>query len=91
MSKKQEQQPFPDASFSTLILSMGSAAAMAMGLAPNPQTGATEKDLPMARFNIDLLEVLKDKTKNNLLKEESDFLNHMVHDLQVKYVELSKK
>ena len=87
---KQEQQPFPEASFSTLILSMGSAAAMAMGLAPHPSSGQTEKDLPMARFNIDLLEILKGKTKNNLLKEEEDFLNHLVHDLQLKYLEASK-
>jgi hypothetical protein len=80
-----------DASFSTLILSLGSSAAMAMGIAPNPQTGATEHDLPMARFNIDLLEVLKEKTKNNLQKDESDFLNHLITDLKLKFVEASKK
>jgi hypothetical protein len=86
------QNPFPvEASFSTLILSLGSAAAMAMGLAPNPQSGESEKDLPMARFNIDLLEVLKDKTKNNLVKDESDFLNHLITDLKLKFVEMSKK
>lgn len=63
---------------------------MGLGLAPHPQTGKTEKDLTMARFNIDMLEVLQTKTKNNLLKEESDFLNHMINDLRLKYVELSK-
>jgi hypothetical protein len=45
----------------------------------------------MARFNIDLLEVLQTKTKNNLLKEEGDFLNNLIADLRLKYVELSKK
>ena len=88
---KEPQNPFGvDASFSTLILSLGSSAAMALGLAPNPSTGKVEKDLHMAKFNIDLLEVLKDKTKNNLLKEESDFLNHLTSDLQLKYVEAAK-
>lgn len=80
-----------DASFSTLILSLGSSAAMAMGLVPNPNTGKTENDLHMAKFNIDLLDVLKEKTKNNLLKEESDFLGHLITDLKLKYVEASKK
>jgi hypothetical protein len=79
-----------EASFSTLILSIGSTAAMGLGLAPHPQTGQTEKDLTMARFNIDMLEVLQSKTKNNLLKEESDFLNNLIADLRLKYVELSK-
>jgi Domain of unknown function (DUF1844) len=80
-----------EASFSTLILSIGSTAAMGLGLAPHPQTGKTEIDLTMARFNIDMLDVLQDKTKNNLLKEESDFLNNLIADLRLKYVELSKK
>jgi Domain of unknown function (DUF1844) len=80
-----------EASFSTLILSIGSTAAMGLGLAPHPQTGKTETDLTMARFNIDLLDILQTKTKNNLLKEESDFLNNLIADLRLKYVELSKK
>lgn len=80
-----------EASFSTLILSIGSTAAMGLGLAPHPQTGKTEIDLTMARFNIDMLDVLQDKTKNNLLKEESDFLNNLIADLRLKYVEMSKK
>lgn len=63
---------------------------MGLGLAPHPQTGQTEKDLTMARFNIDMLEVLQTKTKNNLLKEESDFLNNLIADLRLKYVEISK-
>ena len=79
-----------EASFSTLILSIGSTAAMGLGLAPHPQTGTTETDLTMARFNIDLLDVLQEKTKNNLQKEESDFLNNLIADLRMKYVELSK-
>lgn len=80
-----------EASFSTLILSIGSTAAMGLGLAPHPQTGKTEIDLTMARFNIDMLDVLQEKTKNNLLKEESDFLNNLIADLRLKYVEMSKK
>jgi hypothetical protein len=64
---------------------------MALGLAPHPQSGKTEIDLTMARFNIDMLEVLQEKTKNNLLKEESDFLNNLIADLHLKYVDLSKK
>ena len=73
--------------FSTLILSIASSAAMSLGLAPNPTTQKTEKNLEMARFNIDLLVVLQEKTKNNLDKEEVQFLESVIRDLQLKYIQ----
>jgi hypothetical protein len=89
-NKPSDIQQKVDASFSTLILSIGSTAAMSLGLAPNHGSGKVEIDLPMARFNIDMLEMLQTKTKNNLATEETDFLKHLLHDLQLKYVEISK-
>lgn len=79
--------PTVDASFSMLVMSVASSAAMALGLTPDPQTGKVEKDKDMARFNIDLLLVLKDKTKNNLSGEESELLDHLLNDLQLKFVQ----
>ncbi len=75
-----------EASFSTLVLSIGSTAAMALGLAPNPQTGQTEKDLTLARFNIDLLLMLKEKTQTHRSEDESRFLDRMLSDLQLAFV-----
>jgi hypothetical protein len=40
----------------------------------------------MARFNIDLLLVLQEKTKNNLTSDEASFLENIISDLQLKYV-----
>jgi hypothetical protein len=75
-----------EANFSTLALSIGSSAAMALGLAPNPADGNISKDLDLARFNIDLLRMLRDKTKGNLTAEEQRFIESMVTDLQMKFV-----
>lgn len=72
---------------STLILSIGSAAAMAMGLAPNPTTKKVEKDLAMAKFQIDLLVLIRDKTKGNLAEDEQGFLDSVISDLQMKFVQ----
>lgn len=80
-----------EASLSTLVLSIGSSAAMALGLAPEPTTGQNTKDLQVAKFNIDLLIVLQEKTKNNLTQDEVQFLSRIISDLQLKYVEESKK
>jgi hypothetical protein len=79
-----------EASFGTLALSMASAAAMSLGLAPNPQSGKTEVDLQMARFNIDMLVMLREKTKGNLNAEENEFLSRVITDLQLKFVEANK-
>lgn len=78
----------PEASMSVLMMSLASSAAMAMGLAPHPESGETSKDKNMAKFNIDLLLVLKDKTKGNLSGDEERFLNHVIQDLQMKFVEM---
>ena len=75
-----------EANFSTLVLSIGSSAAMALGLAPNPSNGKVEKDLNLARFNIDLLRMLRDKTKGNLNADEQKFIESIVTDLQMKFV-----
>ncbi|HMN67889.1 MAG TPA: DUF1844 domain-containing protein [Bdellovibrionales bacterium] len=77
--------------FSTLILSMASSAVLAMGLEKNPHTGQIEKDVDVARFNIDMLAMLKEKTKNNLTPEEQVFLDRVVSDLQLKFVTVSQK
>lgn len=78
------------AQFSTLVLSLASSSVMALGLEKNPQTDQFEKDLSVAQFNIDLLNVLREKTKNNLTQDEKHLLDSLLSDLQLKYVEVSK-
>jgi len=79
-----------EANFSTLVLSIGSSAAMSLGLAPNPSNGKTEKNLEVARFNIDLLRMLREKTTNNLSQDEQKFLDSVTADLQLKFVQSQK-
>lgn len=86
MTEKIDERAL-EASFSTLALSIGSSAAMAMGLAANPSTGKIEKDRGMARFNIDLLRMLREKTAGGLSSDEKKFLDAMIADLQLKFVQ----
>lgn len=79
-----------EANFGTLVISIASSALMAMGFAPDPTTNKTEKDIKMARFNIDLILLLKDKTKGNLTTDEEKLLHQIIADLQLKYVEAQK-
>ena len=77
-----------EASFSVLVMSIASSAAAALGLAPNPQSGEIQKDKEMAKFNIDLLIILQQKTKSNLQPDERIFLDNVVSDLQIKFMQL---
>ncbi len=76
------------ASFSVLAMSVASSAAVSLGLTPNPQDGKTNIDKRMARFHIDLLSVLQEKTKGNLSSDESSLIDGLISDLQVKYLTL---
>lgn len=78
-------------SFTTLVLSFASMATICLGIEPDPQTGKTEIDLVRSQFGIDMLVLLREKTKNNLTKEEENFLNRMIQDLQALYIQVRNK
>ncbi|MBM3381236.1 MAG: DUF1844 domain-containing protein [Betaproteobacteria bacterium] len=77
--------------FSLLALSLGNAALVGLGLVPEPDTGATAKNLELAAQNIELLSMLKEKTKGNLSPEEQHLLDGLLYDLRLKYVDGQKK
>jgi hypothetical protein len=88
---EKNQEHKLEASFLTLAMSIASSAAISLGLSPDPSSGTTKVNVDMARFNIDLLDVLEKKTKNNLAKEEQDFMQHVLADLKIKFVEVSNR
>ncbi|MDE0092413.1 MAG: DUF1844 domain-containing protein [Oligoflexia bacterium] len=83
---KNKNLPAPH--FSNLVLSIASTALIKMGL---DQNSKEEKNMDLARYNIDLLQLLKEKTENNLTKEETDLLNSCISDLQIQFVNLNNK
>ena len=76
--------------FSTFIFSLATGALINMGLAPDPMTKKVEKNLDLARQNIDLLAIMKDKTKGNLSKDESDLMENLLTEVRLRFVEASK-
>lgn len=64
---------------------------MGLGLAPRPDSGKTEVDLEMARQNIDLLEMIQAKTRNNLNSEEEKLVERVLFEVRSKFVEVSNK
>jgi hypothetical protein len=85
-------QPFETptgASLNALVQSLGAQAAALLGLAPDPLTGRAHVDLNQARYTIDLLEVLWEKTKGNRTEEEERLLSSVLHELRLAYAEVA--
>jgi uncharacterized protein DUF1844 len=78
-------------SFQTLVLSFSTTAMLQLGILANPATGKSEKDLPGAKQTIDILEILKQKTKGNLTSEEAQLLEASLYDLKMSYLKINEK
>lgn len=73
------------------LVSMFQVAAMQqMGKLVNPATNEAEKDLAQAKVSIDILDLLKEKTQGNLTKTEEDFLEKLLFELHMNYVDEMK-
>jgi hypothetical protein len=81
--------PRPPIDFTTFILSLASTALVQLGVAPNPETGESKAEPELAREMVDLLGMLREKTRGNLTDEESKFFDAVLYDLRVRFVELS--
>lgn len=73
--------------FLSLIYTFQMQAMMQLGKLTNPVTNKTEVELEGAQVTIDMLDMLKEKTKNNLEDDEKKFLEQAVADLKLNYVE----
>jgi Domain of unknown function (DUF1844) len=82
----QAEGPLPEITLASFIMSLGTSVFFHLGDLPHPETGATEKNLPLAKQTIDLLGLLREKTRNNLTPEEENIFDHLLYDLRMRYV-----
>jgi hypothetical protein len=85
---KVEQQ---DALFINLVLMFQNAAMQQLGKIANPMTGKTERNLDQARFSIDMIEMLRSKTRGNLSDDLERLINTTLTNLRMNYVDEAGK
>ncbi len=73
--------------FMTLLASFATSGMIGLGKIPNPVTNKIEKNLEQAKYSIDILLMLKEKTKGNLAPEEEHALTNAIADLQINYIQ----
>ncbi len=98
-AKEQEQEkpqgknaargPLPEGNFAALVSMLTTQALFAMGLLQIKGQEKREPDLELAKYNIDILETLEEKTKGNLSKDEQKVLSQTLNELRMGYVQLA--
>ena len=85
-----QQGELPPADFKSLMGLLASQAIMGLGAYTDPQSGGVVVDLPGAKFAIDLLGVLEEKTKGNLDESESEEMTKVVAELRSRFVQIAQ-
>ena len=80
----------PVASFEELIRMLATQALLYLGAFPDPETGRRMVSLELAQFNIDMLAMIEEKTKGNLIEEEKTFLTRMLYELRMQFAEITR-
>lgn len=77
------------ASFANFMMSIASNAASSLGMMEHPVTGKREVDLELGKHWIDILGMLQQKTRGNLLAHEQQVLEGLLADLRMQFVSLT--
>lgn len=79
-----------DITFASFIVGLSTEALAFLGEMPNPETGSADPNLEAAQQIIDILGILREKTRGNLNRDEESLLDAVLFDLRMKYVEKAR-
>lgn len=74
------------ASFVNFLSTLATNAAASLGAVPHPATGQRAVDLETGKYWLDILGMIRDKTKGNLHSQEARLLDGLLADLRMQYV-----
>ena len=88
-----EREPLAEAevTFTTFMVGLSTQALEALGEISDPVSGARGKDLQAAQQLIDIIGMLREKTRGNLDRDEDGLIEAILFDLRMKYVELARQ
>jgi hypothetical protein len=87
--RQEQQYPLPKGDFGSLISLLATQAMFAMGVISTEKDKEPKKDLRLAKFHIDILESLEEKTKGNLSQQEQKFLSDTLSQLRMGFVNMA--
>jgi pyruvate/2-oxoglutarate dehydrogenase complex dihydrolipoamide acyltransferase (E2) component len=81
-----EDAPLPEINFSGFIFSLSTTAMYHFGDFPDPVTKEAKRNLPAAKQTIDILTIMKEKTKGNLDEDENQLLDDILYELRMRFI-----
>jgi len=84
---EQQSSANADSLFLSLVSMLATACWQQMGKMPSPVSGKVERELNHAKMTLDLLIMLRDKTKGNLSPDEEKAIQSTVSNLQLNYAD----
>jgi len=85
-----QEEPLPEIDFTHFIFSLSTSVLIQLGEIQDPFTQTAVKNLPLAQQTIDLIGMLKEKTKGNLSPEEEKVIDYVLYDLRMRYVKAAE-
>jgi hypothetical protein len=86
-TSEMSDPPMPPASFELLLTTLATEALVALGQVPHPVTGKTQVQRNQAKFLIDTVDVLRQKTAGNLTTSEQQVLDSLLHQMRLVFVQ----
>lgn len=83
----EQEAVLPEINFINFLFSISTSALIQLGEIEDPTNQQAAKNLPLAKQTIDLIGMLKEKTKGNLTPEEAKLIENILFDLRMRYVE----
>ena len=83
------RQPLPRGDFAALVSMLFTQALFALGFVRVQGEDKRPPDLELAKYSIDMLETLEEKTKGNLTDDEQKALTGAINDLRMAYVKVA--
>jgi len=87
--QQAKQEPVPDPTFAELLNMIALQALVGLGAVTGPAGERIPPNLEIARHFIDMLQMLEEKTRNNLAPDEKRMLDATLYELRLRYVELA--
>jgi hypothetical protein len=72
-----------------LITTLVTEAMISLGQIPHPHTGEAVFHPQQAKYLIDMVDMLREKTKGNVTPDETQLMDHLLHQLRMAYVQLT--
>jgi len=83
------REPLPEGNFAALVSMLTTQTLFALGFLQIKGQEQKEPDLELAKYQIDMLETLQEKTKGNLTEAEEKVLANTLNELHMTYVKVA--